>query len=294
MICARLGVDGEPRGVLSVASATPDLWTEEDLHFVEAAARWVGMVAARAELSQRLADQAEEQGRRAAADELIAILAHDLRNHLAPFRGRLQLLHRAINQDSQAAALRQVDELGRSVDRLGRLVSDLLDSARLEHGLFTLDRRASDLVSLARETATALGTTPDRIQVTTCEEEVWAVVDPERLRQAVENLLANALKFSPEAVPVTVHVGQEQRPDGSWGLVTVSDQGPGIPSELQARLFERFATGRESPGLGLGLYLARRVAEAHGGTLTLDSSVGSGARFTLAVPVEYPLTSDPT
>jgi two-component system OmpR family sensor kinase len=115
MTCARLGVDGEPRGVLSVSSATPDLWTDDDLRFVQAAARWVGLVAARAELSQRLADHAAQQGRRTAADELIAILAHHLRNHLSPLRGRLQLLRKAIVQDSQATALRQLDELGKAV-----------------------------------------------------------------------------------------------------------------------------------------------------------------------------------
>src|SRR5205823_2920551 len=118
MLCARLGVDSEARGVLSVASATPDLWNPDDLRFVEAAARWVGMVAVRAELSERLAEQAEEQGRRAAADELIAILAHDLRNHIAPIRGRLQLMQRWAAREGQQTALRHVDEVGKGIDRL--------------------------------------------------------------------------------------------------------------------------------------------------------------------------------
>src|SRR3954454_6000970 len=94
MICARLGVDSEPRGVLSVAAATPALWTEDDLRFAEAAARWVGMVLIRAELAERVTRQAEEQGRRGAAAELLAIVAHDLRNHIAPLRGRMQLVQR--------------------------------------------------------------------------------------------------------------------------------------------------------------------------------------------------------
>jgi two-component system, OmpR family, sensor kinase len=286
MMCARFGVEDDPRGVLSVASATPELWTADDLRFVEAAARWVGMVAIRAELSERLAQQAEEQGRRAAADELLAILAHDLRNHLTPISARLQFLERWAARERQQIAQRYVAEITRSFDRLGHLVSDLLDSTRLDQGLFTLQRRVIDLVGLTREVATVLSGTSNRIEVVACDPDVTAVVDPDRVRQTLENLLVNALKYSPDSAPVTVEVIREPRVDGAWGLVSVIDRGPGIPREIQDRLFERFASGPGSQGLGLGLYVARRVAEAHGGTLTVESATGRGARFTLALPVD--------
>jgi two-component system, OmpR family, sensor kinase len=286
MMCARLGVDREARGVLSVASATPELWTADDLRFVEAAARWVGMVATRAELSERLAKQAEEQGRRAAADELIAILAHDLRNLLAPIDGRLQLVQRWAARERQDIVLQHLQELARGVNRLGHLISDLLDSTRLDQGLFTLERRPVDLVNLAREVATTLDGTSNRVQVVACAPEVTAVVDPDRVRQALENLLSNALKYSPETAPVTVQVDKEQRAEGRGAVIRVVDQGPGVPRELQERLFERFATGYGSQGLGLGLYLARRVAEAHGGTISVESVSGVGARFALVLPVD--------
>jgi signal transduction histidine kinase len=291
MMCARLGIDSEPRGVLSVASATPHLWTQDDLRFVEAAAGWVGMVAARAELSQRLAEQAEEQGRRMAADEVIAILAHDLRNHIAPLRGRLQLMQRWALQEHQDTALHHSKEILKSVERLTRLISNLLDTTRLEQGLFSLDRRPTELVNLAREVAADLSSTPDRVKVTACVDEVWAEVDPERLRQALENLLANALKFSPDSTPVAIQLKIEEQDGATCGLITVADSGPGIPRELQKRLFERFARGPDSPGLGLGLYLAQRVADAHGGRLTVDSAPATGARFTLAVPAACRLNS---
>ena len=286
MMCARLGVDSEARGVLSVASATPDMWTEDDLRFVETAARWVGMVAIRAELSERLAQQAEEQGRRAAADELIAILAHDLRNHLAPISGRLQLMQRWAARERQETAQSHVAELARGIDRLRHLVADLLDSTRLEHGLFTLERRPTDLVSLARDVAAVMSGTSSRIDVLACDPELTAVADPDRVRQSLENLLVNALKYSPESLPVTVELRRERRDDSDWGLISVIDNGPGVPREVQDRLFERFATGPGSQGLGLGLYLAGRVAEAHGGSLSLESAPGMGARFTLALPIE--------
>jgi len=198
MMCARLGADTGARGVLSVASGTPDLWTEDDLRLVESAARWVGMLAVRAELSERLAEQAEEQGRRAAADELIAILAHDLRNHIAPIRGRIQLMQRWAAREGKDAAIRHAEGIARGIDRLNHLVTDLLDSTRLEQGLFTLDRRPTDLVNLAREVGAALETRAERIEVSCGVSELVALVDPDRLRQALENVLSNALKYSPD------------------------------------------------------------------------------------------------
>jgi signal transduction histidine kinase len=82
-----------------------------------------------------------------------------------------------------------------------------------------------------------------------------------------------------------VEVAEEQRVEGRWGLLHVVDEGPGIPPEFQARVFDRFAKGPDSAGLGLGLYLARRIAEAHNGTLTVESGPGRGSRFTLALPL---------
>jgi two-component system, OmpR family, sensor kinase len=288
MMCALMGTHGQAPGVLSVASARPDLWDEDDLRFVEATARWVGMLAVRTELNQRLTAQAEEQGRRAAADELIAILAHDLRNHIGLIGSRLQLMRRWAERERQDAGLRHIREVTRGVDRLARLVSDLLDSARLDQGLFTLDCRPTELVALANEVAPGMAMTPGRVDVVACTPELWLQADPDRMRQALENLISNALKFSPDGVPVRVKLETERRGDTAWGLVRVIDQGPGIPGELHGRLFDRFAAGPGSPGLGLGLYVARSIASAHGGTLTVDSAPGKGACFTIAIPADAP------
>src|SRR5206468_12915250 len=113
--------------------------------------------------------------------------------------------------------------LANGIDRLSRLVSDLLDSARLEHGLFALDRRETELVRLAGEVAATAVTSADRVRVITCIPELYVNVDAERLRQALENLLANAVKYSPESAPITVQVNTEQRANGAWCLVSVSD-----------------------------------------------------------------------
>jgi signal transduction histidine kinase len=108
--------------------------------------------------------------------------------------------------------------------------------------------------------------------------------DSERLRQVLENLVTNAIKHSPAGEPVMVELAIENRIDGKWANVTVADRGPGVPVDQLPTLFTRFAAGAGSTGLGLGLYLAARIAAAHGGSLDVNSTPGAGARFTLALP----------
>jgi signal transduction histidine kinase len=284
MMCVPFVVDDRRRGVLSAAATAPDHFSPDDVRFLEAVSRWIGLVAQRAELSDRLRAQAEEAGRRAGADELIAVLAHDLRNHLTSIRGRLSLLERWATRAQEEAPVRLTRELTRSTDRLARLVADLLDSTRLERGLFALAPECTDLAALARETAASMETGRTRIVIAAPTREVEALVDPERVRQALENLLANALSHAPEGTTVRLDLRRERRASGAWVRLSVTDQGPGVAPELLPHLFERFTAGAGSQGLGLGLYLARRIAEAHGGTLTVQSSPGAGACFTISLP----------
>jgi two-component system OmpR family sensor kinase len=284
-IAVPLQVGSASRGVLQAASATPDFFAERDLQFLEAVARWVGVVAHRAELAERATAEAAAQARRVAAEELVMILAHDLRNYLTPIQGRINAIQRRAYRENRPDYLGDANMLADSVDRLNDLIGDLLDVARLEQGLFSVQPRAMDLVELARETAAELGGTDDRILVQSPEQLVISA-DPDRVRQALANLIANALKHSPDDVPVTVSVAGEERRPGQWAVVAVSDQGPGIPEHLLPRLFTRFAIGPGSTGLGLGLYLAHSIAAAHGGSLTVESAPGQGATFRLALPVQ--------
>ena len=137
-----------------------------------------------------------------------------------------------------------------------------------------------DLVELLRDTVADLA--PGAVEVRAQAAEVVVCADPGRLRQAIENLLSNALKVQPEDDVVIVDLAVCE----SWATVTVEDRGPGIPPEVLPRLFERFGSGPGSVGLGLGLYLARGIAEAHAGSLEVDSRPGRGTRFTLRLPLE--------
>ncbi|MDI1451927.1 GAF domain-containing sensor histidine kinase [Polyangium sp. 6x1] len=275
---------GEVRGVLMVCSLKRDFFTDDDERFVALISRWVGTVAHRAELVEEIGRNAVEQGRRAVAEELVTVLAHDLRNFLSPISARLQLLWRRAQQDERAADVRDSQAALHGVERLSRLISDILDVARLDQGVFRLDLQPVDLGSLCSEIARTLST-PTHEVVVAASEEVIVDADPSRVSQCLENLVSNAIRHSPRDAPVVMIVGTKSLDQGGVGSVEVVDEGPGVPVELLPRIFDRFYAGKSSTGLGIGLYLARRIAMAHGGALSVESSPGKGARFRLQLPL---------
>ncbi len=285
VIAVPIEVGGVRRGVLEVSSTQAEFFSEGDRRFMEAAARWVGALAHRSELVEQLTQAATEQGRRTAAEELITILAHDMGNHLFALRSRLELIHRRALREKSAADIRDAESAMRSLTALSQLTSDLLDVGRLEQGLFTLRREAVDVMRLLQEVAAAVSVPKNEVQVRGPTELV-VMADLARLRQALSNLVGNALRHSPLGVPVVLEASRQTRQDGTWVILAVSDQGPGVPPHLLPRLFDRFVRGSESSGLGLGLYLAWQIAAAHGGTLEVHSAPGKGARFELALPEE--------
>lgn len=278
-----LPIGGETRGVLGVSSAQPDFFAPDDLRFAGAVARWVGAVAHRVELVQELTKLATRSARRAAAEELVTVLAHDMANHLMPLRARIELIQRRAARDNATDYLRDADGAATSLKALTRLISDLLDVSRLDQGLFSLRPGPVDVVALAKEVATSLRA-PGRTVEHRGPEELIVIADEDRLRQVLENLTANALKHSPAGLPVGLDVQWQLRPEGRWVRIAVTDQGPGIPPDMLDTLFERFARGPGSTGLGLGLYLARQIALAHGGTLEVTSRPGDGTRFEVCLP----------
>ena len=111
-------------------------------------------------------------------------------------------------------------------------------------------------------------------------------VDPDRIRQALHNLLSNAITHTPDSVPILIGAGTEVRNDARWAVITVHDEGPGIPSRLMDGLFARFTSAPSSPGLGIGLYLAREIVEAHDGTVSVESTLGKGTSFWVSLPLD--------
>lgn len=290
-----LDVGGERRGMIMLASREPDFFTDADARFMEAVARWAGLVTHRAELAEQIGRNAIEQGRRAGAEELVTVLAHDLRNYLAPLTMRLHVLRIRAERESREDELRDIELLGRSINRLGELVNDILDVSRLDRGIFRIEPQKIELSQLVRDVVATFRSAQHALEVTVQQgDAIYVAGDPARLRQCLENVIANAIQKSPAGAAINVFVRREERAGpGRQALVEVIDEGPGIPPEQLPYLFERYRTGgpgegglpggRES-GLGLGLYLAKRIAAVHGGDLTADSPPGRGARFTLSLP----------
>jgi signal transduction histidine kinase len=282
-----LEVGGERRGVLLCASLQPGFFTADDARMAETLARWVGIVAHRAELIEAIARNAVEQGRRAGAEELVTVLAHDLRNYLAPLYWKLEAIRLRTRRDGAPEGLAEVESVFKSVGRLHRLVNEILDVARLDQGLFDLRPESVDLGMLMKGIADLFATTRHPVKLSLQPGAPIVVTgDPARLRQCLENILANAVQKSPEHASVQVLVEREIQANGSaLARIEISDQGPGIPKDMLPRLFERYVSGeRSGGGLGLGLYLAKRIAALHGGDLTAASAPGKGARFTLILP----------
>lgn len=279
-----LVIGGQRRGMMMLASLKYDFYSTEDARFMETAAPWIGLVAHRAELAAEIALNAAEQGRRAGAEELITVLAHDLRNYLAPINMRVNVLRMRAEQERREDELRDIDLLSRSIDRLGELVTDILDVSRIDQGVFQIQPRRIELAGLVHEVVATFQSAQHAIKLTVQQgDDVRVSGDPARLRQCLENVIANAIQKSPVTGTINLFVRMRQRPSQREAVVEVIDEGPGIPAEQIAHIFDRFHSGRAG-GLGLGLYLAKRIARVHGGDLTADSEPGKGARFTLSLP----------
>jgi two-component system, OmpR family, sensor kinase len=279
-----LEIGGVRRGMIMLASLHADFFTPEDAQFMETVAPWIGVVAHRAELAAEIARNATEAGRRAGAEELITVLAHDLRNYIAPMNMRLNVLRMRAGQDNRQDELRDLELLGRSIDRLGELITDILDVSRIDQGVFGIRPRRIELSGLVREIVATFESAQHSIRLTVQQgDDIYVSGDAARLRQCLENVIANAIQKSPVTGTINVFVRRHHRDLQPMAIVEVIDEGPGIPAEQMARLFERYQTDRPE-GLGLGLYLAKRISRVHGGDLTAESAPGNGARFTLSLP----------
>lgn len=273
-----LMVGTERRGALQAASLRRNAFDQEDLQFLRGVSRWIGTIAHRAELDERATRIAMEEGRRLAAEELVTVLAHDLGNYLTPLRGRLELCLRLARREDRKDDGERLEEAITNVDAITALTRDLLDVSRLEEGMLRLEPSLIDIRGLFNSVARAMATDKVSIDIDV-PEGLAARGDHARIRQVLTNLLGNAVHHSPRGS--TIRFVAASAVDAVE--LRVEDQGPGVPTDLMPRVFTRYARGPRSTGLGLGLYLAERIAAAHGGTLTLESSP-SGAIFTLRLP----------
>ncbi|GAB3419579.1 ATP-binding protein [Massilia agilis] len=241
---------------------------------------------------------AEEELRRLAADlaesdrlktEFLATLAHELRNPLAPIRSGLQLMRRA---GSDAATMERVQAImDRQLDHLVHLVDDLLDVARITRGQVELKREWIDLGQVLQGAVDAsmplVEASRHQLELALPAEPVPLFADPTRITQVVSNLLNNAAKYTPRGG----HIALSARRDAAEAVITVADNGVGIPKAALADVFKMFTqVGAEDfrphGGLGIGLSLVRSFVELHGGTVVASSKgPGAGSVFTVRLPL---------
>jgi len=225
-------------------------------------------------------------------DDFVNLISHELRTPLSSILGYLELLTDDEDHPLSSEQGQFLQVIERNANRLLRLVSDLLFTAQVETGQFDLQGQDVDLrtvVASSMATAAPLAAARNLVLRTFVpEEDVTVLGDPVRLGQAVENLIANAVKFTAPGGRVAVSLTTVDAPEAR-ALICVSDTGLGIPAEELDRLFSRFfrasaATDNAVPGVGLGLNITKAIVTAHGGRITVASTVGEGTTFAIELP----------
>jgi signal transduction histidine kinase len=218
--------------------------------------------------------------------EFVAHASHELKSPVAGLQVLAEAVRGAVKDDPAAAAA-FAERMAAETDRLGRLIADLLDLSRLEEAEQVPDVPV-DLTAVVGAEITSAGFAAERGGKTLdddVEQGVWVRGEKAQLGNLVRNLLDNAVRYTPDGGTIRVSL---RRTDAD-ALLTVEDDGVGIPLEEQARVFERFyrvdrARSRDTGGTGLGLAIVKHIAELHGGSVGVESEVGRGSRFTARIP----------
>jgi len=290
------------RGELIVIVAGSPLFVDDDVDLLSTlASRTLTTIEREEALADRSALVAslrrtnEELARASAAkSDFLAAMSHELRTPLNSIIGFSELLMAPVDRTDGRRSIDVVDHAahihGAGVQLLD-LINEVLDLARIEAGRLDLQYERFDVAALVRRTVDSMLPLADRkgiVPMVQAAGPVQIEADPGRVRQVVYNLLSNAIKFSPQGGAVRVTVSA----DAETARIAVEDEGPGIPAVEQGLVFEAFSQGAlgrgQAEGAGLGLALSRQLAEAHGGAVELESEVGRGSRFTLALPLVRP------
>jgi signal transduction histidine kinase/ActR/RegA family two-component response regulator len=249
--------------------------------------------------AQTLREEAEDTNRR--QNEFLAMLAHELRNPLAPISMAASLLEKIPDASPQLLRLQEI--IGRQVGHMSRLLDDLLDAARISSGKISLQTRP---VALAEIVTQALETVTPRIDgrhqtlsISLPEQAVMLDGDPVRLAQVFSNLLGNASKFTEDHGHIRLQATLQALPGPARVVIRVEDDGVGIPAEVMPHIFDLFTQGprslaRSEGGLGVGLNVVRNLVGMHGGDVAVDSrGPGLGSAFIVTLPVSSQQAAEP-
>jgi signal transduction histidine kinase len=285
-------IEGRPLGVLHVGSLRARHFTEDDTSFLQIAADRVALAIDHARLYE-----AAERARRAAEaaanevrlrDEFLSVAAHELRTPITGIRTGAQVMLRQLSRGDEVdreRLARMASVIDYESDKLGRLVTQLLDLTRLDGGRLPLHQDQFDIVALARAVA-------DRAQAHAAdadirvlgEESLWVWADQLRIEQVLVNLVDNAVKYGPQGGEITIECTGL---DADGVRIAVRDHGIGIATDQRERIFERFYQVDDSErttGLGLGLHISREIIERHGGQIWVEAPRDGGSCFIIELP----------
>lgn len=270
-----------PLGVLQFALDTEARPPEELLDGLRGIADLIAQV-----IGRRRAEGESERLK----EEFFALVSHELRTPLTSIVGYLDIVREGEAGELSDQQARFLDVIDRNARRLVRLVGDLLFVAQVEAGTLGLERGEVDLAAVAGEAVEAARPRAENqgVSLTLVAEPVEiGGADGDRLGQLIDNLISNAVKFTPDEGQVEVRVSRRD----STALVQVADTGMGIAVREKERLFERFyrsprATAAAVPGIGLGLSICEAIVDGHGGSISIESEVGAGTTFTVALPLD--------
>ncbi|MCK9487298.1 MAG: GAF domain-containing sensor histidine kinase [Dehalococcoidia bacterium] len=284
ILAAPVTLAEERFGVLTLVAERTPMFAEGDLQILQVLADQVGVILRHRQLLEDAAEAQAQQEALRLKEDFLSAAAHDLKTPLTTLLAQSQLMQRFAARDPEAPADREgIERLVTEAHRMRRLVSDLLDASRDDQTGFVGATRPVDLVLLAQETVQTMGRRAERVVLE--GDPCVLQVDRDRVAQVLENLLDNALKYSPDGGTVRVVI----QSDGAGAQFSVTDSGVGIPHDDLAQIFNRFQRGasvdeRRFSGLGLGLYLCKRIVEEHGGTISVTSAPGQGSTFTVSLP----------
>jgi signal transduction histidine kinase len=286
MIVLPFGTPGGSAGVLKVMASRSEAITNDDVKVIALLAEVLADSLHNAEI-------AEERKREAvhSRENFLSIASHELKTPLTTLKLHAQM--RLMNLERKNHEFFSLDRLrshvvseNKQLDRIARLIDDMVDVTRISSGKLSIQKENFDLVIAIKEvieslTERASGEKPE-INIL-CPEPILGHWDRFRIDQIINNLISNALKYG-AGKPVTVTASC----DKDLARISVTDLGPGIAQQDQKRIFERFERGfteREISGLGLGLFIAREITERHGGRILLESRPGHGSTFTVELPL---------
>jgi signal transduction histidine kinase len=285
-VLAPLQLGSRSIGALALSRSEPGSFHQDEIGLVTLLARLVATAVQNLRTYEAERATVEELRRLSALRaDFVSLVSHELRSPMAAVIGSartLQARWRELRPEQREAFLAVIAD---ETSRLSALVGDVLDTSRIEAGTFSYRFGDVDLAEVLRDSVAAAEIGQDEVRLTAEVPQGLPRVhgDAERLRQLVDNLISNAIKYSESGGEVRVDAGA----DDGHVVVRVRDDGPGIRPDHHGQIFEKFgrAGGSAKPGTGLGLFLSRSFAEAHGGSLDVESTPGAGSVFTLRLPV---------